>query len=519
MLHYTFINSFPIKIKMSDSFEIASMFSANNKYLEPQYQEVRYLQVTDTNQGNYQDGKISLNLESNKAEFTVLSDSFLVVPLRISNGTATSTYAIKNSLVSLISGLQVQTSSGTTLVNESNFATPIIANLKMMIDSSIDFKEANEMHYFGQDKHVQLDVSLAGKSIVGGVTPTVTAATPTIDALQNVPLSNRISVFTTRSTKTVVGITAVYTQDFIAYIPLKFVHSLFQVLDFPMVNCPLQITFNISGISGQSGYCPFTCPIYGAHSSLGDIASGSTPAVVALVAGATKPALSVFPGASEKGYAPGVRLFLKAVKLPTEAAIELRSQMEAGYKKSLVFTSTQYFTYPQAAQLAASSYSLTQQVASNVIRPTRCWVLPVRSGTLASEANSFPAVISQDSQFLTNTNIQINNQNFYNMNLRSQYEFYRLLKEQMQGGTSSMSHNTPISYDDFLNGCNPYVFDLSRYPTVKANTMCTISVNTDIVVPSGNVPALDLIVLIEHLETMVLDISTAGVSIVTRKGD
>ena len=38
-------------------------------------------------------------------------------------------------------------------------STPIIANLRLLLDSSIDYIEGNELMYFGQDKTVEEDAS------------------------------------------------------------------------------------------------------------------------------------------------------------------------------------------------------------------------------------------------------------------------------------------------------------------------------------------------------------------------
>jgi hypothetical protein len=71
--------------------------------------------------------------------------------------------------------------------------------------------------------------------------------------------------------------------------------------------------------------------------------------------------------------------------------------------------------------------------------------------------------------------------------------------------------NTPITYTEFLNGVNPYCFDVSRSPLIDSNAPVDITITTDISVPAGNLPDIDLLVIVEKLETHAMKISTGGV--------
>jgi hypothetical protein len=494
---------------------------------EHTYRKVEYIQISDQQQNNYSGGQISFNLEPQKSHFSVLSDSFIAIPFQITDATDVSRYAIKNSLLSLIQGVQVRTSTGTSILNEQQGSTAIMSNLRLLIDSTLDFHDCNELQYFGCDKYFAGN-AMGTTALVGGPQPTVSSATPTIDALHNQPLANRVTVFSLHAPKVQVGVSAVYTQSFLAYIPLRWVHDWFAQMDFPINNCPFELTFNVSGVTGYSQYCPVTCPTLGAHHQVGrwdapapfaDSAATIAGTYEAAVAGAAKPTMAIAPSVTEKGYTQqGCRLFLKVVQFHDEDALKVRDLMAKGYRKELTVTTSNFFSFPRAAIGSSSDSVSSQLIGSSFIRPERVWVLPVASGTLASQANTFPSVISTGGQYLTNTNIMVNGISHYQQNLRSQYEFYKLLREQMVGSGTSLAWGTPISYEDFKCGVNPYCFDLSRHPSVESNTLCTLNLTTDIAVSSGTLPALDLIVIVEQLNTLRMDISMGGVLHSCRQG-
>jgi hypothetical protein len=500
-----------------DHTEIASLFQDINMNKESTYRKVEYIQVSDQQAGTYSAGQFSFNLEPQKSHFSVLADSYLVIPLQITNATVASKYAIKNSLLSLIQGVQITSSSGTSIVNEQQGSTPILANLRLMIDASLDFMDCNELHYFGRDQNIEADVSGAGQSVVGGVNCRTTSAAPTIDPLRNPALGSRISVFTGISTKVPVGGAGVYLQNFMVYLPLRFIHSWFACMDFPITNAPFILTFNVAGTSNYK-YCPFTCPTFASHLSVGTVGAPAAPSATVAGAGAVLPQLTILPSGVETGYTSGVRLYLKVVQFHDKDAVLVRKRIESGYRKTLVFTTSDYRLISQPAVGAASVTLSSTLIGSSFVRPSRVWVLPVLKNTTQTETNSFPSVISTQGQYLTNTNVLINGLQFYQSNLRSQYEFYKLLREQMIGGGASTAWGSPITYVDFLKGINPYCFDISRNPTVDSNTQVSLTFSTDINVPSGTIPDLDLIFIIERLNTYVMDVSAGGVTMTVAQG-
>lgn len=513
---------------MADADQITSLFADTNIFQESKFASSKYVQVSDQQGNSYAGGQISFNLESNKSQLTILADSYIVLPLRITNSVATSRYAVKNSVLSFIQGCQVTTAAGVTLVNEQQGQTPIMANLRLLIDSSIDFHSMNELQYFGRDNHCAPDASGRDLSSVGYVNPDVSSGYPDVNPLFNKALANRIVAFASQA-----GAIAGGAQDFIVYIPLRFIHSFFAAMDWPCLNCPFVLTFNVSGVtgSGYQSFMPMTSPDFPKKLTLGPVKPVASVAAItafadteaAAVATAAAPQLEIRSSVSQKGFTSGVKLMLKVVTLAESDSLALASKIKAGYQRSVTWLGSQYYVMPQAAS-GQASYSINQLIGSSIVKPTRLWVLPVVKDTLSKADNTFPAAVSTVGQYLTNCDILINNMPLFGQQKKSQYEFYHDLREQFVGNGVSMQFGSPISYTDFLKGSSYYCFDLSRNATINSNVQCSLTLATDIgcINAAGaptTVPALDVICIVEHVMTGIFSISESGVSLLVKQGD
>jgi len=65
----------------SDVLEIVTMMASTNYLEEPKYKRVEWKQVTDQQAGNYDNGQVSFDLTQLRAQFIVIADSYLVVPI------------------------------------------------------------------------------------------------------------------------------------------------------------------------------------------------------------------------------------------------------------------------------------------------------------------------------------------------------------------------------------------------------------------------------------------------------
>jgi hypothetical protein len=515
---------------MSDSLELDSLFTKTNFYDEAAYEKVEYIQLTDIQSGQYGTGSIGFNTESQMKNHVVYSESYLVLPIR-ANLATDGRLAVKNSLLSFIQGVQIESSSGTQICGEM-ISTPIINNLRLLIDSSTDFLEGNELMFFGKDKIIEQDISGAGSSVVGGTSTECTSGkglvSESVNSLLNPTLCSRISVLQKRTVVIAGGVTS---RAFIAYIPLKFVHDFFAQMSFPIINLALRITFNIAGVGNYASYNPWTIPTFPAHLSLGTTAVPAAATLPATLAAATPSA--VFGTHAVTGLATDIltsmqdefganvtpRLILKTVYFRAREAQALHDEIQKGFSKTIVYRNTNYYTQPMAGSATGGTGDVSWPFVQGIIRPTRVWVLPVAKSTLGSASNTFPATIGPN--YLSHTNIQLNGNNFYNNEMVTQYDHFREFKKQLIGASTSTACGTPISYSDWVAGINPYCFDLSRNPTVKSNNLCTLHLTTRIrdqttkLAPAGDV---ELIVIVERLQTVTLQVSEGGVVVLTRQG-
>lgn len=526
--------------------ELQSMFSDSNYAKESQYEKVQWVQLSDEQGGTYDAGQVSFNTQSMGTSNVVTSESIFALPITIGHD-ADRKITVKNAILSLIQGLTVDSVAGTSIVSEQ-LSTPVVANLRLLLDSTIGFHDSNELFYAGKDQYIMPSVRPTLSSEVGGVQPRNSGKQATIDPFHNSALATRISVFDVRANAQSVGAPAVtingttYTgsRQLVALIPLKFIHDFFAQRNFPLPNLALRITFNIAGVAGYQTYCPWTCPTFAAHRTLGDpdvatplgvlgdIAGGNagqpTGAEMVTILGRTlapavsasvKPGAEIAKSAPERtsGWVTKPCLYLKTVYFKSEDAKALAAKIAAGYDHPLTYTVSNYYPTVQ------SQSHINQPIGQGLIRPTRVWAFPLPTGTLASEANCFPAHIGPNG--LKNVNIQLNGNNFYNMPFRSQYELFREFKTQLIGGGSMSMCSTPISYTDWILGMNPYCFDLSRNPTVQANQDCRLTFEADaFTLATGQDLAnpYDLCIVVERLKTCVIHVSAGGVSILTRDG-
>ena len=155
---------------MTDFIELDSMFQRTNLAEEPQYEKVEFIQLADEQGGVYDSGEISWNTMSMEKSNACYAESYAALPLRIGL-LLNKKIAVKNSVLALIHGATITSSAGTTIINETSGSTASLSNLKLLIDSSTDFHESNELMFFGKDESIDPDPARnAGSkmSAVGG---------------------------------------------------------------------------------------------------------------------------------------------------------------------------------------------------------------------------------------------------------------------------------------------------------------------------------------------------------------
>jgi hypothetical protein len=220
--------------------------------------------LADTNNGSYSNGLISFNTMSVSDKHVVLAESVVSLPLQVTNAawTADSKLALKNSLLSLIYGVRVTSTSGAAILDEMTGSLPIINNLRLLVEEDLDFvaSKGDELMFKGPDRLISNNVNPGAPvnvdtSTVIGVFPKVAIGPATNDTLFNPALADRVSLFTITATDV-----SATVKTFIANIKLKYLHPFFAACDFPLSNYPLMIQFQLASIGAGANYMPFECP-------------------------------------------------------------------------------------------------------------------------------------------------------------------------------------------------------------------------------------------------------------------
>jgi hypothetical protein len=271
----------------------------------------------------------------------------------------------------------------------------------------------------------------------------------------------------------------------------------------------LALAISVSALGTGVGAVTFT----GAGAAVSLVPVAPVQDAVAAVAA---PTMSIVGTISDRGFTQGAcRIYFKTVTFRPNDALELAGKIKAGYKKSITFKVCDL--PPLASATNQTTATLNTLLTSSVSRPVAVWCLFPPTGSLTSTTNSFPGTIGTN--LLTNANLMINGLNFYPNQLQSQYDFYKILKKRMP------EKGQLITYNDFLQGCNPYLFNIASSPASEAGIPCQLQLTGTLgsggnsgkgvagkVVYSTTPTTYDMIVLIERLQTCIMNISESSIT-------
>ena len=507
-----------------DETEIAQVFQTKIDLGEsaPKYSKAEWVYIDDKNKGNYS-GPIRFDTMDLKDRQPVIREGYVMIPLEAASSTGTAytastRLAYKASVLSQIRTLLVAPmGNGEPFVNEFEGQLPIMNNLRLMTESDIDWVECSgqELHYFGCDRSV--DPNIMGDAQT--VTPTACALSqscPTNEVFGNERLSNRIAILShqcARSEVTPWGRIDATKFQLLLCIPLKFIHPFFDQLGFALPNCPLKIEFGLSSLtSGNSDYMPFTCPKSDVVTM--SVTSAGAAQTQAAIAAPPVPKLSINTSISIRGFSPGAcRLYFKCVTFDNEDGKKMDQALASGFKKSITYLTTDIVTDVGVAT-SASGKSYHRVFAENTKRPVRVWALFPKTGTIAASDNCFPACIG--TCYLQDVNLKLNGDTIRKTNYQNQRELYNELREYQLGSGYATIGGGGISYNDFMNGVNPHLFDVSRHQSVINNMPITFTFDGKLTEP--NSVAVDPIFLVQRYKTAFFNISKSSVTTDTYDG-
>jgi hypothetical protein len=497
-----------------------------------QFVDSQYVYFPDYNQSNYSSGIIRFDTLACRDQFVIWSDSYLQIPISLGSSTSPSyQYAqadpvgFKNSVLDMITGVQINSGSGQTLVNDNN--VQYINNLRLLLETAYDAEVGNlaDIQFWKNDlppasgllagdwtnganawpnpavynvitpdTNQPVQAVTAATSIVAGSAPTNTGAY--WNSAFNEGFSKRVQFF--KLNATFAGSSATSWQ-LIVNIPLKFLHKFFEQLNFPLLNCRWQ--FN------------FTTPLIAPSTTPSALAATYQPFMVGYQDGATTTAVPAPAAAIGNSYLTQCRIYYRKVTYGATLNEKLNKMLQQGYKKVIEYPVTDFYNSLIAAN-DASTASRILLVSSSTVAPLRVWVLPVPTGQATSSTIPFicPANgATPGNNEITNANILINNVPYFYNNLVFPREFYTYLQENSVASGFSETVGSLISYRDFLNLHNYTCFDVHRLKDRLGDPNEAVTIQLNIqrnASPTGY--SVDWLVLVERKQVCVLSISSSG---------
>lgn len=423
-----------------------------------QYASKEQNYLIDNNNGSYSQ-EILFDTQPLSGKHVVLSEAVLCVPLSIAPNTGNfstlTQLAWKTSALSLIDGLTVTDSQGTVLVSEqgllvNNFLSPIVQNSVLDVEST-----ASLISYYGPDKTL---VATPLSSVPSDVVATRNATLGT--SPYNPSLLSRV-----RSMGRYFNATS-GRFELLARIPLKSIHSYFASQNFPMLNNALKITFTLSH---QRGFSPFV------YSNSSDV----TPAYTVSIGGLTR----VVDGLQMNS----ARIEYDSITLGAADRQLYMSMLKNDTKKCFEYESTQVFkmaNLPAAANYSGviSGFSIN----SSITKPTKVALYSTNVNALSSPTD----LCNSGSMRFNQLNLAVNNTNYFNQNISSDVQLYRMLQ--------STYADARLTFDEFATSNMIPVIDLSRLQLVDVNSSVSLQFSANYT----STAAADLYFVVKRLITL-----------------
>lgn len=429
----------------------------------------------------FQGSSVSFDFQSIDRQWTEWNNSWLALPITVTPQAAdfspSPVLAFKGSIISMIRGIEVKTSSGQTLVSETNGSTPFAAHLRMMLQNNNDWS-------LGTAPALMFSKDRAPSGVPSGLftkasiqnpktakyTDAVSATANSDNPVCNVGFLERNAALLDST----FGLDGSYVADKKAgfsttlNIPLRYLSDFFSALDFPIVNTRLVITFHLNTSASASSYAPICL-----GTTLAGTKETGTAPVVAVTAGAQP------------------LLYYYRVTFPTLQAEMVAKKSLTGFKKTIVFTQTD-IDYTQTG--VASTSNFQRQVATAVNAPKRVWVLSFPAGVVNGINWPSPLVTGADTG-LNNVNIQINGIRYLSNSLSSLSEQYAALSSAMAPSGMNGEANKMISYAEFCKTYRLICLDISRSGNRQMDP--NAPVNLLIEAAPSTATAADIIYLVE----------------------
>lgn len=456
---------------MSDSSEILSLLSDEqyessiNEYTDSQWEF-----ITDYNNGSYSSSSVFFDTQPALNKWVVWKDAYLQVPIQVSSsGTAyadaTILLAMKTSVLSFLSSIQIATSSGQTIVSDNNVS--LINNLRLLVEKEFEWQvEESGKLMFAKDQ-----LTTPSSTAVGGTVPANTSTT-------NIGFLSRIQLFKQQSAF------AGNTFSCVLNIPLRYVHDFFDKMSFPQINSRYQLTF---------GFSTGSAPVMNAFTS------DSVGPVVA-------PTCSIATASTNGVSLSNCRLYYKSVKFSPSLNQQLVQKLNSGYSKKVFYRVTDTYL-PAASEIGQTTGTVQKLISASTVHPLRVWLVsPATTGISASAG-----LLSSQAAW-TNANIMINNVPYYQNSMNTISEQWTILEDQFPGSGNSNAKGGLLNYSDFINTYRLLCFDVSRLKDRLSDPNSAVSIQVQ--ATRANATSCDYYYVVERLQAVTFQFNASETKII-----
>lgn len=398
--------------------------------------------------------------------WVTFEEAWLSIPVELKGSGAGSTFsgvspaiAFKGSVLSLIDGISIKTSAGTSLVEERH-STVFANHLRLALERPSNWFVSNvDSLQYAKDR-CESDVQSGLDTAAAIANPSLAryAAAPGVAGNGDNAYYNK--GFATRRTKLLQslivpqgGVLVNTGLKTVLNIKLSAIHSFFEAMNFPIVNCRLQMTFycNFTG-SGNSSYLP--------------LCRGREPT---LVAGGAVHADDI-PSIKADVSIDVPRIWYHALEFSPEQNSLVQAQLEKGFVKKLRYSITDL--YSQVRNQVNPIINVP--IATNILNPKRIYAL-VQPANAVVDGSTWPSPIATGSQYyLEQANVMVNNRLYHSQTLEGDVVMYEALKASMPlhgyGGVDS-----DFSLSDFKSMFRIVCLDISRVGNATVDPQLPVS--------------------------------------------
>lgn len=397
----------------------------------------------------------------------------------------------KGSILSLFRGLEIQTGAGVSLISETD-RQHFVSHLDLMLTKNQDWFVTNGADLlYGKDR-AQADV-ISQLTTAGNIanprtskyTANPTAIANSQSGLYNVGFKERQRALMEHAIQADNSYVADQSagMSYVAHIPLRYIHSFFDALDFPIINTRFRWTFHLNIAGSGSNYKPMC---------LGTKEDGNFQT-------ATSVSTVITPNGTP-------RIYYHAVKFSAKQNEAISKQLASGFQKKLKYT---LYDYNYQHTNVASTANFQFQISPNVSNPKKVFVMCFPTGVVNGETWVSPTTTG--AYGLTNIQLMVNGTNYFTgTSFSTLPEQWLALKEAMNVGVEADAVGN-ISYLDFVKTNRILALDLSRFKERVVDPFLPVSLQ--ITASPQSATAIDIVYLVEREKEITLTFGRSEASV------